>query len=168
MKIFSSKEKIQEDMPKLNDEITEKTKGDWKIWDESSYLDIIGVFYPYFTGDYAISHRIRYDPVFTKDESIKNLLYNSVESNKGGPLLQSGGDVVITQNAGMLKTLDTAKKGEFYKSKTSTMQEWEAFRVEITDPRATLKNCKVTMDGDLYDGLKVQFCFDKECVSQTT
>ena len=168
MKIFSSKEKIQEDMPKLDDEITEKTKGDWKIWNENSYLDVIGVFYPYFTADYTISHRIRHEPVFSKDEYIKNLKYNTFESNKGGPILQSGGDSVVSQNTGMLKTLDTAAKGEFHKFKGVTMQEWEAFRIEVTDPRATIKNCKVTMDGDLYDGLKVQFCFDKECVSQTT
>jgi len=155
-------------MPKLNEEITEKTKGDWQIFNEDSYLDIIGVFYPYFTADYDISHRIRHEPVFTKDEYIKNLKFNTFDPNKGGPLIESGGEFVLSQHAGMLKTLDTAKKGEFYKSKDVTMQQWEAFRVEITDPKATVKNCKITMDGDLYDGLKAQFCFDKECVSQTT
>jgi len=58
-------------MPKLSDAITDTTKGDWKIWTEETYMDVIGVFYPYFTSDYTISHRIRDEPVFTKDEYIK-------------------------------------------------------------------------------------------------
>jgi len=66
----------------------------------------------------------------------------------------------------MLKALDIAKNGVYYKCNEAKMQEWEAFRVEVTDPRATVKNCKVSIDGDLYDGLKAQFCFDKECISQ--
>jgi len=98
MKIFTSKTKIQEEMPKLSDAITDTTKGDWKIWTEETYMDVIGVFYPYFTSDYTISHRIRDEPVFTKDEYIKNLKYNTFDSNKGGPLIQSGGDLIVNQN----------------------------------------------------------------------
>ena len=104
-------------MPSINEKITENTQGNWKIWDEDHFLDVLGVFYPYFTQDYTISHRIRFEPVVTKDETIKNLKYNTFEANKGGPLIESGGDAVIVQNCGMLKQLDIAKKGECYNNK---------------------------------------------------
>ena len=165
MKIYTSTTVSKDNLPKLSEPITKDTPGDWKIWDEDYYLDFMATMYPYFTAVFTVTHRIKWDPPKTSKNPEENDSY-IIDDTKGGPVLEIGGDSAISKGSS-IKFFNTLEDGELYKYKDSEMQEWSAFRIEITDPKANFKNCQIMIDGDVYDGLKVQGCTDSECVKQT-
>jgi len=166
MRIYTSNEQISKNMPKLSEPITEKTQGNWKLWPEEEYLDIIGVTYPYFCSDFNVSNRIKWEAANTTKNSTDLEKYPDFDANLGGARILTGGDVIIAKNPKVLEYFDAISKSELYKFSQVDMQEWQAIRIEITDPLAT-KEGKFMIDGDIYDGLKFQWCMDTDCVRQT-
>ena len=166
MRIYTSNEQLSNNMPKLSEPITEKTQGNWKLWPEEEYLDIIGVTYPYFCSDFNVTHRIKWEAANTNKNDPDNVKYPHFDANLGGSRILTGGDSIIAKNPKVFEYFDSVSKSEVYKFAGVEMQEWQAIRVEITDPLA-IKDGKFMIDGDIYDGLKAQWCMDTDCVRQT-
>jgi len=153
-------------MPKLSEPITEHTKGNWKLWPEEEYMDIIAVTYPYFCTDFNVSNRIKWPVVNTKATDSDAIKYPDFDANLGGPMIKSGGDAVIALNPKVLEYVDAVAKSTCYKFNPVDMFEWQCIRVEITDPNVGPEN-RIMIDGDIYDGKKAQWCMDADCVRQT-
>lgn len=166
MRIYTSNVNLGKDMPKLSDPITEHTPGNWKLWPEEEYLDVIAVTYPYFCTDFNVTHRIKWEAVNTKKTDPDTVKYPNFDANLGGPMIKTGGDSIIAKNPKVLEYFDSVSKSTSYKFAGVDMVEWQAIRVEIADPTLSSKD-RFMIDGDIYDGMKAQWCVDADCVRQT-